>query len=154
MTIFWFQSHLPSPHSTSVRSSLVAVGSDIYEIGGIIYGVPSSSIWFWTAGLTRGTRLQTCRWPGRLPSADLIDGKMLVKGGIELKDLNSANWVEFFDPNTQTWTTVSFTCGSKEWQSEDNNGIAWHSSSCCLIDDVVYCFDYEKLKWFVLDMGS
>ncbi|CAN7015824.1 unnamed protein product [Brassica oleracea var. botrytis] len=82
------------------------------------------------------------------PSANVIDGKILVKGGLELKDVNSSKWVEVFDPNTQNWTTVSFTCGSREWQSDDDNGMARHSSSFCLIDDVSYCFDNRKLKWF------
>ncbi|CAF1857157.1 F-box/kelch-repeat protein At5g49000-like [Brassica napus] len=137
-----------SPHVTSVRSSSVAVGSDIYEIGGLINGVPSSSVSVLDCRSNSWHQAPNMQVGRSFPSANVIDGKILVKGGLELKDVNSSKWVEVFDPNTQNWTTVSFTCGSREWQSDDDNGMARHSSSFCLIDDVSYCFDNRKLKWF------
>lgn len=49
---------------------------------------------------------------------------------------------------------MSFTCGSKEWQSQYDNGMASHSSSFCLVDDVSYSFDPGKLKWFDAKVGD
>lgn len=143
-----------SPHATSVRSSLVAVGSDIYEIGGLINGVPSSSVSVLDCRSNSWHQAPNMKVGRTFPSAEVIDGKILVKGGLELKDVNSAKWVEVFNPNTRTWTTVSFTCGSKEWQSQYDNGMASHSSSFCLVDDVSYSFDPGKLKWFDAKVGD
>ncbi|CAN6838217.1 unnamed protein product [Brassica oleracea] len=90
-----------SPHVTSVRSSSVAVGSDIYEIGGLINGVPSSSVSVLDCRSNSWHQAPNMQVGRSFPSANVIDGKILVKGGLELKDVNSSKWVEVFDPNTQ-----------------------------------------------------
>ncbi|KAJ4904432.1 F-box/kelch-repeat protein [Raphanus sativus] len=121
-----------SPHATSVRSSLVAVGSDIYEIGGLINGVPSSSVSVLDCRSNLWHQAPNMKVGRTFPSAEVIDGKILVKGGLELKDVNSAKWVE----------------------SQYDNGMASHSSSFCLVDDVSYSFDHGKLKWFDAKVGD
>ncbi|XP_010439965.1 PREDICTED: F-box/kelch-repeat protein At5g49000-like isoform X2 [Camelina sativa] len=39
------------------------------------------------------------------PAVSVVDGKIYVAGG--LKDFTSSNWMEVFDPNTQTWEPIS-----------------------------------------------
>ncbi|KAG2240480.1 hypothetical protein Bca52824_090622 [Brassica carinata] len=68
-------------------SSVVAVGSNIYKMGG---HTPSSS----------EVSVLDCRF-----NTWHIDGKIYVAGGCE--DLNSVNCVEVFDPKTQTWASVT-----------------------------------------------
>ncbi|CAB80619.1 putative protein [Arabidopsis thaliana] len=93
------------PNSRPVHcSGLVAVGSDIYNIGGSIINEHSSSV-----------SILDCRYhtwrdaPNMLVernshAANVIDGKIYVAGGS--RDSNSSNWMEVFDIKTQTWEPV------------------------------------------------
>ncbi|CAA7020970.1 unnamed protein product [Microthlaspi erraticum] len=88
--------NLPSPPSLTT----VAVGSEIYAIGGPVGGAPSSAV-----------QVLDCRshtWRDA-PSMNLArkdalscvyDGKIYVFGGCEFKD---EPWGEVFDTKTQTW---------------------------------------------------
>ncbi|CAA7020582.1 unnamed protein product [Microthlaspi erraticum] len=97
---------IPTPHSPPVNSSgLVTIGSDIYNISGSIGNAPSSSV-----------SIMDCRthtWregPSTLvkrtnPHAVILDGKIYVAG--YGTDPDYSDWMEVFDPKTQTWELVS-----------------------------------------------
>ncbi|CAA7023933.1 unnamed protein product [Microthlaspi erraticum] len=137
-----------SPRSAPVRSSFVAVGSDIYQIGGLIRGVlPTSTVSifdFRSHSWHQAPNLQAARVH---PFAKTIDGKIYVKGGRSSSNYRSANLVDVFDPETQTWTHES-----KEWNSlDDYHGVVSQCSSfCCLIDNVLYRYDGKARDWRIL----
>ncbi|CAG7885982.1 unnamed protein product [Brassica rapa] len=95
---------VPSPQLRPARSmSLVAVGSNIYRIGG---DMPSSSrVWVLDCRFNTWHRAPMMRLKRSSPAASLIDGKIYVAGGCE--DPSSVNWIEVFDPKTRTWGNVA-----------------------------------------------
>ncbi|CAH8268066.1 unnamed protein product [Arabidopsis lyrata] len=117
---------VPIPHSPRAHlSGLVAVGSDIYNIGGCrkIYETPpSSSVWILDC------MSHTWREAPSLPvepmrlSASVLDGKIYVAGSKESLE----NLFEVFDTKTQTWDPESSIPCSK------TKGIFLWSKSTCI----------------------
>ncbi|CAA7055255.1 unnamed protein product [Microthlaspi erraticum] len=83
---------------------VVAVGSSIYAIGGGNYDSPSSSVWVLDCRCHLWRKAPSMLVGRFCPTADVVDGKIYVAGGCE--GLNSLNWMEVFDPKTQTWELV------------------------------------------------
>ncbi|KAJ0252434.1 F-box/kelch-repeat protein [Hirschfeldia incana] len=95
---------VPIPHSPLVHETgLVAVGSNIYNIGGSIFPLSSVSILDCTSHTWR--EAPSMLMDRYLPAAGVVDGKIYVTGGCE--DCNKSSWIEVFDPKTQTWELVS-----------------------------------------------
>ncbi|KAJ0252435.1 F-box/kelch-repeat protein [Hirschfeldia incana] len=93
-----------SPDSRHEKSStLVAVGSDIYKIGG--YKPSSSQVSVFDCRFNTWHSAPMMREKRSCATASVVDGKIYVAGGCE--DVNSENWVEVFDPKTQTWGNVT-----------------------------------------------
>ncbi|KAJ4914058.1 F-box/kelch-repeat protein [Raphanus sativus] len=84
-------------------SSVVAVGSNIYKMGG--HTPSSSEVSVLDCRFNTWHSAPVMREKRSSPAASLVDGKIYVAGGCE--DLNSVNCVEVFDPKTQTWGSVS-----------------------------------------------
>ncbi|CAA7031702.1 unnamed protein product [Microthlaspi erraticum] len=127
-----------SPSSAPVRSSFVAVGSDIYEIGGLINGVPSYTVSIFDCKSHSWHKAPNMQEARDHPFAKIMDGKIYVKGRPNY--FSSAKPVEFFDPKAQTWTHET-----KESKSPDDfHGMASQISSYCLIDNVLYRYNYLK----------
>ncbi|XP_010516012.1 PREDICTED: F-box/kelch-repeat protein At5g49000-like [Camelina sativa] len=111
---------LQTPNYPPVRSSnLVAVGSNIYNIGGSIYNVPLSKVSILDCRShtwREGPSMQVERY---WSVVNVLDEKIYVAGGCQ--DYNSSNWMEVFDPKTQTWEHVlsplTERCGSLVWRS-------------------------------------
>ncbi|XP_019088991.1 PREDICTED: F-box/kelch-repeat protein At4g39560-like [Camelina sativa] len=107
---------IPSLQSRPVHSSnLLAVGSNIYNIGGYVDDAPSS-----TVSILDCKSHTWCEAPSMLversyPLSSVVDGKIYVAGGCE-EDYNSSMWMEVFDLKKQTWELVSCPlverCGS------------------------------------------
>ncbi|KFK30530.1 hypothetical protein AALP_AA7G274400 [Arabis alpina] len=109
---------IPSPNHLLLpvkSSSLVAVGSNIYKIGGSddIYGEN-----FWKLNYASSVSVLDCRthtWK-QAPSmtmernsastSSVVDGKIYVAGGCKDKYVSYRNWIEVFDPKTKTWENV------------------------------------------------
>ncbi|CAA7023959.1 unnamed protein product [Microthlaspi erraticum] len=121
---------ITSPHSTPPFSSYTAVGSDIYEIGGHISGMASSTVSVFDCRSHTWHQAPSMQVRRINPDVKAIDGKIYVKGNI---DYPNSDLVEVFDPKTQTWTYET-----KEWKSLDDYGgkmaVLWdrldHSSKC------------------------
>ncbi|KFK43173.1 hypothetical protein AALP_AA1G089200 [Arabis alpina] len=83
---------------------LVAVGSNIYNIGGSIHKAPLSSISILDCRSHTWCEAPNMRVERSYPVANVLDGKIYVAGGC--KDGNASNWMEVFDPITLTWEHV------------------------------------------------
>ncbi|KFK39692.1 hypothetical protein AALP_AA3G276600 [Arabis alpina] len=107
----------PSSLPLAYCSCLVALGSDIYKIGGPIDHKPSSSV------SVLDCRTHTWRDAPSLlvkrlfPSACVVDGKIYVGGGCrENGDSDSLNSIEVFDSKTQTWDHVPSPNPNPKWE--------------------------------------
>ncbi|CAA7023960.1 unnamed protein product [Microthlaspi erraticum] len=135
---------ITSPHSTPVRPSFVVIGSEIYEIGGLVNGAASSTVSVFDCRSHSWRKAPNMLVAREQPYAKVIDGKIYVRG---LEDL-----VEVFDPKTQTWNYES-----TEWKSLDDYygivsdrffGMASRTSSSCVIDSVLYSYYKGEFKWY------
>ncbi|CAH8344279.1 unnamed protein product [Eruca vesicaria subsp. sativa] len=98
---------LPTHHSRSAHwSGLVTVGSDIYNIGGPVGDdkKPSSSISILDCRSNTWREGPSLLVKRNYPHANVIDGKIYVTGD---SNSSSPQWMEVFDPKTQTWELVS-----------------------------------------------
>ncbi|VVB09754.1 unnamed protein product [Arabis nemorensis] len=93
--------HAPPAH----WSSVVAVDSNIYAIGGPINDAPSSSVSFLDCQCDSWRIAPPMRVARNYPTASVLDGKIYVAGGCE--DCDSLNCIEVFDPKIQTWESVA-----------------------------------------------
>ncbi|CAN6984150.1 unnamed protein product [Brassica rapa subsp. trilocularis] len=95
--------HERSTGLTSKDVSIVAAGSNIYKMGG--YTPSSSEVLVLDCRFNTWHSAPVMREKRSSPAASLVEGKIYVAGGCE--DVNSENWVEVFDPKTQTWGSVT-----------------------------------------------
>ncbi|XP_013589500.1 PREDICTED: F-box/kelch-repeat protein At5g38670-like [Brassica oleracea var. oleracea] len=129
-------------------SDLVAIGSDIYNIGRAdkAFLRPTSGV------SILDCKSHTWRKAPRMPveldelSARVLDGKIYVQGRYH-QDGSWKKSFEVFDTNTQTW---DLPCCGLDWE-----GIA-----CCIIDgklhavtrfDGVFAFDSKKCRWELVE---
>lgn len=100
---------IPTSHSGPVHwSGLATVGADIYNIGGPINDDkdPSSTVLIMDSRSNRWREGPSMLVKRRYPVTSVLDGKIYVAGGC--KDCSSSSeWMEVFDPKTQTWELVS-----------------------------------------------
>ncbi|XP_010471717.1 PREDICTED: F-box/kelch-repeat protein At5g49000-like [Camelina sativa] len=95
----------PVPNPPPKDYKMVAVGSNIYAIGGTIENAPSSSVSVLDCQSHTWHKAPSMLMDRNYPAVNVVDGKIYVAGG--LKDFTSSNWMEVFDPNTQTWELIS-----------------------------------------------
>ncbi|XP_010446510.1 PREDICTED: F-box/kelch-repeat protein At4g39580-like [Camelina sativa] len=93
--------HAPPAH----WSSVVAVDSKIYAIGGPINDAPSSSVSVLDCQCDTWREAPPMRMARNYPTATVLDGKIYVAGGCE--DCTSLDCIEVFDPKTQIWDSVA-----------------------------------------------
>ncbi|XP_010424802.1 PREDICTED: putative F-box/kelch-repeat protein At5g03000 [Camelina sativa] len=97
---------IPSlPYQHSKYSTVVAKGSEIYVIGGILKGKRSKRVLVLDCRSHQWRKLPNMRLR-RAPSAAHVgvDGKIYVIGGSRFKSID--NWGEVYDPETQTWEPI------------------------------------------------
>ncbi|CAA0307553.1 putative F-box/kelch-repeat protein [Arabidopsis thaliana] len=111
---------VPSPNGLLPvhSSSVIAVGSNIYKIGGT--KSYRHKLWKRTRYSSSVSVLdcRSHRWrqaPGMRVARGCsstvceVDGKIYVAGGCK-EDIGSLYWIEVFDPKTQTWGTLKNPC--------------------------------------------
>lgn len=106
---------VPSPNGLlpGQSSSVIAVGSDIYNIGGADsyrykFGKTRYSSFVSVLDCRNHSWRQVPRMRVERSSAStvsLVDGKIYVGGGC--KDINTLNWIEVYDPEAETWGSVT-----------------------------------------------
>ncbi|CAA7055261.1 unnamed protein product [Microthlaspi erraticum] len=107
------------PNSPQVHwQSVVAVGSCIYVIGGPINDSYSSDLWVQFHVWRKGPSMSAERY---YPAVDVVDGKIYVVGGGY--DLDASNWMEVFDPKTQTWECVVCPHAERFSRSVDRSAV-------------------------------
>uniref|UniRef100_A0A1J3CIQ7 F-box/kelch-repeat protein n=1 Tax=Noccaea caerulescens TaxID=107243 RepID=A0A1J3CIQ7_NOCCA len=135
-------------------SGLVAVGSNMYNIGGAMYKVPLSSVSILDCRSNTWREAPSMLVERYAPAANVIDGKIYVAGGCE--ECKESNWMEVFDPKTQTWELVSGPgaeiCGSRIHKSAGVDGMVFTFGNC---NGLVYKTRdrrWERVGW-EMDMG-
>ncbi|CAL9238121.1 unnamed protein product [Arabidopsis halleri] len=102
---------IPSLHSPPAHGSgLVAVGSNIYNIGGSIYDSPSSRVSILDCWSHTWLKAPSMHVERDYPSANFLDEKIYVTGGC-YKHYNPSNWMEVFNLKTKTWEPVLSRAG-------------------------------------------
>ncbi|KAG7588153.1 F-box-like domain superfamily [Arabidopsis suecica] len=170
---------IPFPHPPPAHGwGLVAVGSNIYNIGGSIYGCRSNSVsildcWSNTWLKAPSMQVDRCR-----PSANFLDGKIYVTGG-HASYKNASHYMEVFDLKTKTWEPVLSSSGRMTLYKTKNvvvdgklyvvgnKGVVYNPKddtwdslgpemnlgskwfSSCVIENVLYYYYYEEgIKWY------
>ncbi|KAL1207398.1 F-box/kelch-repeat protein [Cardamine amara subsp. amara] len=159
-----------SPHVQYDRG-LVAVGSNIYAIGGTIENADSSSVSILDCRTHMWHEAPSMWMKRNQPAANVLDGKIYVAGGF--KDFDDSNWMEVFDLKTQTWELAK-RCKSRVFKSTVLEGeiytfggkvvaykpkedrweavpvgkylrldVGWGLICNCVIDNVLYCYNHS-----------
>ncbi|KAG7563425.1 F-box domain [Arabidopsis suecica] len=106
---------VPNLHSPPLHSSsLVAVGSNIYNIAGSCYLESSSSVSVLDCRSHTWREAPSLREGLCSVSASVIDRKIYVAGRSIDGDNNSKNSVEVFDTQTQIWDPEAITCSETQ----------------------------------------
>ncbi|ESQ38121.1 hypothetical protein EUTSA_v10029197mg [Eutrema salsugineum] len=142
---------IPSPSfHPAPPSSIVAVGSSIYITGGYL---PSSSrVSVLDCRFNTWHQAPSMRVKRSNSTASLVDGKIYVAGGCE--DESSSNWVEVFDPKTQTWENVR----TPEMDTRKRNNVELKSfgfgGKFYLMGDSYVVYNPEEATWKpIVDMS-
>jgi len=113
------QKLLPVPLFTyHLNSSTVSsTGSEIYIIGGLVWGNRSKKVSMFDCRSHQTRILPKMRFPRASAAAHVIDGKIYVIGGGEIRG-------EVYDPTTQTWLTTPVDHTTEECQKVyDKHGV-------------------------------
>ncbi|KAG7547868.1 Kelch-type beta propeller [Arabidopsis suecica] len=135
---------VPFPQSShpTHAASFVAVGSDIYEIGGLINDRPSPNVSALDCRSLSRNQAPNMLKARKNPTVYAIDGKLCVDG--DSIDSVSSNYIEVFDPKTQTWKLedrTPFAIDIKECRLGT-------SFSGCWIDNVYMWYGYRQFEWY------
>ncbi|CAL9242750.1 unnamed protein product [Arabidopsis halleri] len=167
---------VPVPISPSAHcDGLVAVGSNIYAIGGSVHKEFSSGVSILDCRSHTWHEAPSMRMERNYPTANVVDGKIYVAGGLE--DFDSSKWMEVFDPKIQTWefvlspptlmerdiykslvidreiyllgvTGVAYKPKEDRWRYEGNVLLVWGDSHC-VVDNVLYRYcDLGGISWY------
>lgn len=97
---------IPSSNLSPVSKSAIAVGSEIYVIGGKVDGALSSAVRILDCRSNTWRDAPSMTVARKRPFICLYDGKIYVIGGYN-KLSESEPWAEVFDIKTQTWECLS-----------------------------------------------
>ncbi|KAL1198931.1 F-box/kelch-repeat protein [Cardamine amara subsp. amara] len=99
---------IPNSPPTQYDRGILAVGSNIYAIGGSnkcgTEYVNSTNVSILDCRSHMWHDAPSMRMKRINPAGNVVDGKLYVAGGCE--DFDSSNWMEVFDLKTQTWELV------------------------------------------------
>ncbi|XP_010447125.1 PREDICTED: putative F-box/kelch-repeat protein At4g34170 [Camelina sativa] len=136
-----------SPNITS--AGVAVVGPNIYAIGGGIRNNTSSSVMVMDSRSHTWREAPSMRVARKFPSVCTLDGKIYVMGGCD--NLDSTNWMEVFDTNTQTWEFLQIPseeiCGGSNYESVRYEGTVYVWSEA---KNVTYKLHEDR--WSVADM--
>ncbi|CAH8264025.1 unnamed protein product [Arabidopsis lyrata] len=137
--------------SAPAKASTVAVGFEIYQIGGTINDDkrPSSAVHVFDCRTHTWRDAPNMTVPRKRAKSAFIDGKIFVIGGIE-KELSSMNWAEVFDPKTQTWKPLPSPCDDAKVQL-CRGKLYVNSDLKSVLGKKFMWYDSERRKWFMVE---
>ncbi|KAG7539879.1 F-box domain [Arabidopsis thaliana x Arabidopsis arenosa] len=150
---------IPSPEYPLTQSSnLVAVGSNIYKIGGTVgddfspfdwYRKPSSKVSVLDCRSHTWRDGPRMRLDRKSSTTSVVDGKIYVTGGTKDTD-NASNWIEVFDPKTQSWGSVTNPRIVRLWEEESYRRVVksiGHEGKLYLFGDDFVVYNPEEGIW-------
>ncbi|CAL9237909.1 unnamed protein product [Arabidopsis halleri] len=142
---------IPSPHLPPTKSScLVAVGSEIYKLGGD--RVSSCRVSVLDCKSHKWRQAPSMRVDRSYSStASSLDGKIYVAGGCE--DVNFSNWVEVFDPKTQTWGSV-LNPGIDKRDGGEIKSLGLDGKFYLFRDDEFVVYNPKEGRWNTIGLDS
>ncbi|KAL9290801.1 putative F-box domain, kelch-type beta propeller [Arabidopsis thaliana] len=157
---------ISSPNFPSASwSDAAIVGPNIYAIGGLVNKNYSSSVMVMDCYSHTWREAPSMHVARLSHSVCVHDGKIYVTGGC--KNLDSTNWMEVFDTQTQTWESVeyegtvyvkseakdvTYKLHKGRWRTADiaiNKG--WWCPSLshyCVIENVFYRYTDRRIEWY------
>ncbi|CAH8273854.1 unnamed protein product [Arabidopsis lyrata] len=150
---------IPSPEYPLTQSSnLVAVGSNIYKIGGTVGDdfcplgwdrKPSSKVSVLDCRSHTWRDGPRMRLDRKSSTTSVVDGKIYVTGGTKDTD-NPSNWIEVFDPKTQSWGSVTNPRIVRLWEEESYRRVVksiGHEGKLYLFGDEFVVYNPEEGIW-------
>ncbi|CAH8387433.1 unnamed protein product [Eruca vesicaria subsp. sativa] len=158
----YYVEKIPCPNylRPAQSSTLVAVGSDIYKIGGANH-LHECKIWkrnYCSSVSVLDCRTHTWRQAPSMQmkrnanaTATLFEGKIYVAGGCDEKYVSYPNWIEAFDLETQTWGPVTNPRVFRLWEEDRVKGFEAKSVSLegklYIFGDESAVYNPEEGKW-------
>ncbi|XP_010431558.1 PREDICTED: putative F-box/kelch-repeat protein At2g21680 [Camelina sativa] len=144
-TLSWRLTLIDSIPPMPFEAAIVTNGSDIYVIGGLVGGRPTSSMILMDCKSCRCRLLPRMRMSRFRAGAGVIDGKIYVIGGCSMQ---LCNWIEVFDIKEQTWTGLEFPYLPDMYKEfvkyavmEKNIYLMDGGVLCCALDPI-------NMRWF------
>ncbi|XP_010513280.1 PREDICTED: putative F-box/kelch-repeat protein At4g35120 [Camelina sativa] len=140
----------PSPSAPS-KPSTVAVGFEIYQIGGTINDDkrPSSAVHVFDCRTHTWRDAPNMLVARKRAKSAFIDGKIFVIGGTKDSKSSSMNWAEVYDLKTQTWKPLLSPCDDAKVQLR--RGQLYVNSKLKTYEyDSKQGFSKERSDWFVV----
>ncbi|CAA7055269.1 unnamed protein product [Microthlaspi erraticum] len=142
---------IPVPKSPQAHcKGVVAVGSSIYVIGGPFHDPPSSDVWVLDCHCHVWCKAPSMLVDRAYPAANVVDGKIYVAGGC--KDFNSSNYMEVFDPQTQSWDFVVCTVAKKCAPSVFNSAVIEGNFLLFTFTNECLAYTPKEDRWEVIEM--
>ncbi|CAL9223597.1 unnamed protein product, partial [Arabidopsis halleri] len=142
--------------SAPYKSTTVAVGFEIYQMGGTINKQPSSAVRVFDCRTHTWRDAPNMTVARKRARSVFVDGKIFVIGGTE-ESSSSMNWAEFFDLKTQTWKPLPRPINNKDANVEIRGGKLWLRSKqymnepWCVIENIMFTVHAGKVSWYDSD---
>ncbi|KAG7545012.1 Kelch-type beta propeller, partial [Arabidopsis suecica] len=135
-----------------LNSTTVAVGSEIYQIGGTVNGKRSKAVGVLDCRSHTWRRAPSMRVSRVSAKSCFLDGNIYVIGGCRKSEEESMNWGEVFDLKTQTWNPLPSP--SDNYAVDSNHKVAVFGERLYVITKLNnYAYDPNEGRWLP-DVGS
>ncbi|CAH8274277.1 unnamed protein product [Arabidopsis lyrata] len=135
-----------------LKSTTVAVGSEIYQIGGTVNGKRSKAVGVLDCRSHTWRRAPNMRVSRVGAKSCFLDGHIYVIGGCRKSEEESKNWGEVFDLKTQTWNPLPSP--SDNYAVDSNHKVAVFGERLYVITKHNnYAYAPNEVRWLP-DVGS
>lgn len=110
------------------RMGVAVLETDLYVIGGFNESISLDSVEQYSSSTDTWSFVQSMNRRRRDPGVGVLNGKIYVIGGYDEEYLDS---VEFYDPDTKSWTMVNAT---NFYVTIQLNNHLFVRSDCCVVN--------------------